>query len=91
MLKVKDRRESVSQALQQVEAAEKNARDLIQSLYPPGEAVSWEKGGHIQYGTVVRNSSFGRGDRFFVRNDSTCKEYWITFYDINFAARQRSN
>lgn len=85
-MKTLDRRERVSMALQEVDAAEERAAKLMESLYPAGEAISWERGGHIQYGTVLRTSGY-RGGRFRVRNDTTGKEYWITFYDMNFAAR----
>lgn len=88
-MKPVDRRERVSLAFQEVDAAEKRAADLMERLYPPGEAISWERGGHIQYGTVLRTQG-NRGGRFYVRNDATSKEYWITFYDMNFAARMRA-
>lgn len=89
-MKQLSRNDRIAMALDEVNAAQLKARAVIHDAYPVGAAIQWDRGGHIQYGTVLNNSAFESGDRFRVQNDYTHKSYWITFYDVQCAARARS-
>jgi hypothetical protein len=89
-MKQLSRNDRIAMALDEVKAAQKKACTIIRDAYPIGAAIQWDKGGHVQYGTVLYNSDFESGDRFRVQNDYTSKSYWITFYDVQLAARPRS-
>lgn len=60
--------------------------DAFQARFAVGERVSWEYGGALQHGRVVRS---GYGDRVKVGNDATGAAYWIHGHRVLDAIRQR--
>lgn len=49
--------------------------DAFMARYAIGKPVSWEYGGGVQHGKVVRHAVVG--DRIKVGNDETGTSYWI--------------
>jgi hypothetical protein len=89
-MKPLSRLDRVKMVLDEVHLAQKRACAVIHSAYPVGGEITWERGGHLQHGIVLSNSTHGSGDSFRVRNSRTGKEYWIDFYNVQLASRPQS-
>lgn len=69
----------IIQNLRNIRETEKLVAEQIETLYPVGSRVGWQKGGNNLSGVVVRHSSIFR---ILVRNDLTEKEYVINISDV---------
>lgn len=72
-------------ALAEVALSEERAARVMKTEYPIGASIEWERGGHVQTGTI-EGTNFHHDPHFRVRNARTGKVYWITFYDVICAA-----
>lgn len=66
-----------------IRAAGKELATYIERRWPVGSPVTWDEGGHLQYGEVLY---LGR-DRLKVRNDYSGRSYWIDIYNIELALK----
>lgn len=63
--------------------------EAFQARFAPGERVSWEYGGAIQHGRVLRRGGLPGAERLKVGNDATGKAYWIHAYRVMGVLRER--
>lgn len=59
--------------------AESNLRQALEDDYPVGGNVEWSRGGHRQFGRVLRHLTRGRVE---VKNEKTGKTLCVDVYDI---------
>ena len=64
-------------AREKVRLAKKALEKVRAEMFLPGSAIDWEKGGHMQRGTVIES----RRDGWLVLNTKTGREVQVSTYD----------